>query len=543
MLQPDNRSQTYGELFVGIDRGTIKIPKFQREFVWDKEQTAALIDSLIKGFPIGAFTYWETTDELRHVKDIGNHQLPSVPKGHPVSYVLDGQQRITSLYAVKKGVVYNRERDTSVDYREISINLSLDPESDEPVVFAFPAHSVPCISVHDLLNERMARIFRKYVDDDEREKIEIYKARLESYSFPLVVIGQQYPIDIATEVFTRINTGGTELHLFEIMVAKTYSEDRNFDLADEYTQLMSGGTQDDRCLAHVHYDTIDSATVLRCVAIHLGSDTRRREILRLDKDNFIDAWPEVKKGIFLAVTFLKKTLRIPVSRLLPYSALLVPLTYFFVRKPRPNKEQKQMLKEYFWWASLSRRFSGAVDTNLTADRRRMDAIIGGKAPSYRGEAVDLDEDDLVYQQFSTGEAWCKALLCLYCYFRPRSFDNDEEVTIDNSWLQRINSRNYHHFFPRQYLRSQGVEDWYANSVLNITIVDDYLNKHRIRAKSPSTYMATFYEENDNIDQTMRSHLIGDLQKFGIWDDDYKKFLSKRAKRVLSELRKRLPAKR
>ena len=79
MLQPDNRSQTYGELFVGIDNGSIKIPKFQREFVWTKEQTAALIDSLIKGFPIGAFTYWETTDELRHVKDIGNHQLPSVP--------------------------------------------------------------------------------------------------------------------------------------------------------------------------------------------------------------------------------------------------------------------------------------------------------------------------------------------------------------------------------------------------------------------------------------------------------------------------------
>ena len=543
MLQPDNRSQTYAELFVGIDKGTIKIPKFQREFVWDKEQTAALIDSLIKGFPIGAFTYWETTDELRHVKDIGNHQLPSVSKEHPVSYVLDGQQRITSLYAVKKGVTYNRERNASVDYREISIDLSLDPESDEPVVFAFPANSAPCISVHNLLNESMVKIFREYKVDEEREKIEIYKSRLESYSFPLVVIGQQYPIDIATEVFTRINTGGTELHLFEIMVAKTYSEDRNFDLADEYTQLMAGGIQDDKCLAHVHYDTIDSATVLRCVAIHLGSDTRRREILRLDKDDFIDAWPEVKKGIFSAVTFFRKTLRIPVSRLLPYSALLVPLTYFFIRESRPNADQKQMLKEYFWWASLSRRFSGAVDTSLTADRRRMDAILSGKAPSYRGEAVDLDEDDLIYQQFSTGEAWCKALLCLYCYFRPRSFDNDEEVTIDNSWLQRIDSKNYHHFFPRQYLKSQRVEDWYANSVLNITIVDDYLNKNRIRAKSPSTYMATFGEENDNIDRTMRSHLIGNLQKFGIWDDDYDKFLKRRAKKVLTELRKRLPSKR
>ena len=542
MLQPDNRSQTYGELFIGIDKGSIKIPKFQREFVWNKDQTAALIDSLIKGFPIGAFTYWETTDELRHVKDIGNHQLPSVRKGHPVFYVLDGQQRITSLYAVKKGVVYSRERESSVDYREISIDLSLDPESDDPVVFASPPYRAPCISVHDLLNKRMVKIFRKYQDDKEREKIEIYKSRLESYSFPLVVIGQQYPIDIATEVFTRINTGGTELHLFEIMVAKTYSEDRDFDLADEYSQLMSGGAQDDKCLAHVHYDTIDSATVLRCVALHLGSDTRRQEILRLDKDEFIDAWPEVKKGIFSAVTFFRQTLRIPVSRLLPYSALLVPLVYFFIRQRRPNAEQKRMLKEYFWWASLSKRFSGAVDTSLAADRRRMDSILKAKAPSYRGEAIDFSEEDLIDQEFSTGEAWCKAILCLYCYFRPRSFDSDEEVTIDNSWLQRIDSKNYHHFFPRQYLKSKHVEDWHANSVLNITIVDDYLNKNRIRTKSPSTYMATFAKENANIDQTMQSHLIGNLQKSGVWDDDYNKFLKRRAKKVLAELRKRLPSK-
>ena len=308
MLQPNNLSQSYTELFVGIDRGLIKIPKFQREFVWAKEQTASLIDSLIKGFPIGAFTYWQTTDELRHIKDIDNHRLPHVPEGHPVSYVLDGQQRITSLYAVKKGIVYDRKGETQIDYRDICIDLSLDPESDEPVVFPSPSKSTSCISVYDLLNKSMRRIFRKYPDDADQAKIEIYKQRLENYSFPLVVIGTQYPIDIATEVFTRINTGGTELHLFEIIVAKTYSESRKFDLANEYDRLMSGGSGDEKCLAHVHYDTVDSATVLRCVALHLGPETRRREILRIDRNDFIDAWPEVKKGIFAAVTFFRRSL-------------------------------------------------------------------------------------------------------------------------------------------------------------------------------------------------------------------------------------------
>ena len=234
-------------------------------------------------------------------------------------------------------------------------------------------------------------------------------------------------------------------------------------------------------------------------------------------------------------------MRIPVSRLLPYSALLVPLTYFFVRNPKPTPSQRKKLREYFWWASLSRRFSRSVDTGLTADRRRMDLILRDKAPSYRGESVEVKRDDLIYQEFSTGEAWCKALLCLYCYYRPRSFDNHEEVTVDNSWLQRIDSRNYHHFFPRSYLRSQGVEDWYANSIMNITIVDDYLNKRKIRAKAPSAYIGEFSQENRKIGETMRTHLIEDLKEYGVYEDDYDRFLEKRARAVLRKLRKRLPS--
>ena len=323
------------------------------------------------------------------------------------------------------------------------------------------------------------------------------------------------------------------------MVAKTYSEARSFDLAAEYDRLIHG---DDniKCLADVGYDTIDSATVLRCVAMCLGRETRRRDILRLDKDQFIDTWPQVKRGIFAAVTFLRRSLRIPVSRLLPYDALLVPLTYFFTLKPNPTKAQRNSLKTYFWWASMSARFSSAVDTGLAADRRRMRAILRDKEPSYRGEYVTLKKDDLIYQIFSTGEARCKALLCLYAFFRPKSFDTDEEVTLDNSWLQRIDSKNYHHFFPRKYLRSRDFEDWYANSVLNITIVDDYLNKNRIRAKAPSDYMKTFSKENSKLAKTMETHLMKDLESFGVWADDYDRFLSRRAQVVLRELRKRLP---
>src|SRR3972149_4570269 len=99
MLQPENQSKKYDALFADIDTGRTKIPMFQRDFVWSKEQTAKLIDSIIKGYAIGTFILWKTREEMRAVRNIGNIELPEIPKGDSAHYVLDGQQRITSLYA------------------------------------------------------------------------------------------------------------------------------------------------------------------------------------------------------------------------------------------------------------------------------------------------------------------------------------------------------------------------------------------------------------------------------------------------------------
>ena len=128
----------------------------------------------------------------------------------------------------------------------------------------------------------------------------------------------------------------------------------------------------------------------------------------------------------------------------------------------------------------------------------------------------------------------------YAAFRPKLFNShDREVNIDNSWLLRRNSRNYHHFFPKSYLRDANVTHWLANSILNITFLDNHLNSSIIGARPPSEYMAEFREQNPEIDDTMRTHLIDDLAAYGIWDNDYETFINHRGERVLEELEKRL----
>lgn len=537
MLQPQNGTMKYEQVFSDIDKGIIKIPKFQREFVWDKQQTAKLVDSIIKGFPLGTFIFWKTKDGLRHVKDIGNAKLPQLPKGDSAYYVLDGQQRLTSLYAVRKGLTITKDG-REIDYKDIAIDLSLDPDDDDQVVSTEVPNGNRYITVYKLLNGGLVELVDDY-SKDELKKIEIYQKRLTGYDFSTIIIAD-YPLDIACEVFTRINTGGTILTLFEIMVAKTYDESKKFDLAFECDMLIdNNGTGKD--LEDSGYETVPHSVVLQCVAAHLCKQIRRKDILKLDKNKFIKEWPTVKEGIFKAVDYLRTHLRVHVSKLLPYPVILVPLTYFFIKagKKPTSLLQNKLLSQYFWWASIGSRFTSGVEGRIAADLKRMDKILKEVKPKYTGEEVTITAEDLASRQFSASDAFCKAVVCLYAAHEPKSFDSGSVVLLDNSWLKQANSKNYHHFFPKAFLKKKGFDTSRANSLVNITLVSDSLNKAQIRAQAPSQYMKQFRKSNHDIDKIMKTHLIDDLQAFGIWTDDYEAFITKRAKKILAALEHRL----
>ena len=119
---------------------------------------------------------------------------------------------------------------------------------------------------------------------------------------------------------------------------------------------------------------------------------------------------------------------------------------------------------------------------------------------------------------------------------PKDFQDNAKVILDNSWLKVANSKNYHHFFPKAYLKRANIFN--ENSLMNITFVSDYLNKIKIRQSAPSIYIKEFAEGNERIRQTLASHFMG-FDGFGIESDDYNVFLKKRADKVFGELQTRL----
>lgn len=528
MNLPEPQSLTFSSLMGDIEKGNIKIPQFQRDFVWSKEKSAALLDSIVKGYPIGTFIFWKTKEELRALRDLGGLRLPKTPKGDFIHYVLDGQQRLTSLFAALKGLKIQRE-DHEDDYS--GFYLDLEASGDEAIVLTEGCDSDHhrVIRLHDLLYGKLKDLAA--YPEKLQERIQAYKDRINAYQFSAVLI-KEAPIDVATEIFTRLNVSGKPLSVFEIMVAKTFDSKADFDLAEKVDELKSE-------LEDVGYGTVPESVVLQTISILLVKECRKRDILKLPRKQIIDIWPDAIDAIKLSIDYFRDAYRIPASELLPYPNLVVPFAYYFYKaRKKPSATQQEYLRDFFWRAAIGGRYSGSVESRLAQDTRRIDTILDGKQPTYDW-AVDISPEFIEQNGwFSVGRAYIKALLCVLVQKQPRSFLDDSIVRVSNDWLKQANSKNYHHFFPKAYLKKKGEDGRYINHIANITIVDDFLNKREIRTQPPAKYIRRFSKDNLKINATMKTHLIN-LDSSGALENDYDKFFRKRCLAFSRELGKRI----
>lgn len=536
--QPKPDSKRYSDLISEIQNGVIKIPKFQREFVWSIEKTAQLLDSILKGYPIGTFILWQTDERINDIKNIGNLKIPDTPDGTKVQYVLDGQQRITSLYAAFLGAKIQKIGEKKItDYGQIFVDLEKNIEDDEEPVITAEMPSGSYITLNDILNlkEDLLGIQERF-SEDHFAKIYAYSRAFDTYDFSTVLLRKEN-IDSAIEVFTRINTGGQTLTLFEIMSAKTYDESQGFDIQVKWSDFI-------KKLEDKKYEGVSSSLVLNLLSLILSKtkECKRKTILNLNKQDIIDNWDGAISALEHSIDYFRMSFGIPVSQLLPYDALLVPFAYFFYHhKDKPAPDQRKYLEEFFWRISLSYRYSSATESKLSQDIRRIDLILKNERPSYEDININLNGPEvLINTEFRAGNSFCKAILCLLAYQDPKDFQDNGKVILDNSWLKIANSKNYHHFFPKAYLAKQKMLN--ANSLMNITFVSDHLNKRKIGSTAPSIYITEFARQNDKISQTLASHFI-DFECSGIESDDYDLFLETRAQKIFEELQARLSLKK
>ncbi len=389
------------------------------------------------------------------MRDIGGVKLPATPDGDYAEQVLDGQQRLTSLYAAVYGLTIQRGSGASDDFSSICIDLDAEFDTEIPVAL----HAIPpeaedgrYVRLVDVLAEDFD--FLAKLSKERRILLQSYSRRIKEYRFSVILI-QDAPIDVATEIFTRINVTGKPLSLFEIMVAKTYDHNSGFDLARKYADLMED-------LQEVGYETLPAASILQLASLLICGEARKKDILRLPTRDFRNVWSRVDDSVKAACDYFRGAYRLPASKLLPYGSLIIPFAAFFDAHPdKPNGEQTVRLREVFWRISLIGRYTSAVENKLAQDCRKVLAIAKGEAFEYDASfAVDVSPEAIKrHGYFRSSRSFIKAILCLLAYQQPRSFDDDGVVQIANAWLKVASPPRHAVAILSDHGRQHWIREW------------------------------------------------------------------------------------
>jgi len=498
----------------------IRIPEFQRDFVWDKNRIRKLLNSLYHQYPIGSFILWESTDKVKCIGRVGNYELENEPpEGYPIKYVIDGQQRILSLIAAIKGA--------SIDGDEYNFYFDLEECTflEENEVRGIQERCVPLQKI--FLNNAEYSDFIDTYDSKYRKLLNDLYLRFNSYPFSVIYVRNENSLKNICNVFHVINTTGKKLSPVALVISKSWSE--GFDLRKKFNDMHA---------KFANFGEIPEYRILQLAAVILHDKKCKKSIIvdELQVSKLKEIWEDLIKSLELSLDFVNNKLRIKHLRYIPFDVILVPLAYFFYKNKLKGESniQKEQLKKWFWLVGLSRRYDSAVEGRIEKDLDEFDKILNGQKPEFNYQiGWDNIKEFILNEKLSFGSAFCKTILSLYSYKTPLSFKDGEPVQFSSYSL--LNRKNLHHVFPRNYIR-KSIPDLraYTNKIVNLCFIPADQN---IEASDdpPQDYFEEFSKTNKKkFIESLNSHFIRDLKEFGIKDNNFKRFLDKRAEAIKEE---------
>jgi hypothetical protein len=501
--------------------GSIRIPAFQRGFVWSTDNISFLMDSIYREYPIGSILLWRTREKLEKERDLGPFSLPEPEKDYPVDYVLDGQQRLTSIFAVFQNSLAPK---SSTEAFDIFFDLEapegaledqfvsvIEPGSDEARYF-------PLRAIFD--TSRFFEIANN-LTPERKEKVLLLQRRFQEFQINLDVIEFDNKEEIAI-IFERVNRAGIRLDAFQLLSAWTWSSefDLNEAISDLSTDLEPFGFSD---------LSADPNLFMKCCAAIVKGDAQLKDVVTLHGPTVRERFEEIKRGILGAIDFLKNQLLIENLTLMPYPAMLVPLAAFFATDAasgvHPNSGQRELILKWYWRSCLSRRYSSGVGRAHAADIALMQHIKRGDDVDVLKATRPIEPNFFVDNRFSIGNVNSKILINILSQKRPRSLLSGGLINL-SAVLQKANRNEFHHIFPRAHLKREGHENDVINAIANISFLSKSDN-NTIKDKAPTTYAGLI--PSDKLVEILASNLIPP----DFSDISFEDFLPKRAAMIAS----------
>lgn len=467
-----------------IKEGRLLLPEMQRGYVWKSTQVRDLFDSLYHEYPTGQLLIWQT-EELPHMHAAAVQNVDKA--AYRPQLLLDGQQRLTSLTAILFGEdLIVRDRSRKID---IVFNVFDD---DEPFEVATAVHRPQAgwVSLTKLFTKGTMAVFNDLKLDLTDPAAQIAHDRLtrlssiKQYRYRINVL-EDLGYDKVTEIFVRINSGGTRLNSADLTLAQVSS--RWVGVTDELYEYRQG-------IKALGWE-LDDAILLRVLTAILTNQSSLSQLFRSGREHLTveelkAAWQRAKPAMDQAVHFLIHNCLIDRLTMMPTNYVLVPLAVFFDRFGKNVSEQQaRMLQRWLYMALIWSRYTGATETNLNQD---IAALSKDDQPIQRmiQNIEDKVGDNRLLLERALQDELSNSPFMLMAYVLARKAGARD-------WFNGVGiggnqPLEYHHIFPKALLagrydsRTQGR---IVNQVANLAFISGRANG-AIAAKAPDSYLPT-----------------------------------------------------
>ena len=539
-IYEDTNSKPLLDLLDRIHSGDMVLPDFQRDFVWEPSATQALIVSIANNYPAGSIL--RVRDRQRAFSSREFEGAPP-PAAEHTFLVLDGQQRLTSLYQAFYGVGDHRYY---LDIRALIDGADFEDAIDylrrtkgavakrEAIGLQAELLLMPLSTLHkgstgfSKWASKVARTRQGAERDQLEDQLQELEAqwinRIDQYVFPVVTLSADTEPAALCTIFETLNRTGVKLSVFELLTARFWSQD--LKLRDLWEQARS-----DHPLI-VRFD-VDPYYVLMAIALAGGQarSCKRGAVLNVSAETVIQWWPRVVKALDRALTILVDDCWVLQSRWLPYATMLPPMAAALAcvddTKGVLVGAQREQIKRWFWCSVFSQAYENSPNTQSTLDVNELitwfqdpEAQAPETIRNFRFNPEELR--DVSPRQRSR----YRATICLILASGERPLDFHSRAVL-NDQLLASSGIDDHHIFPAHYLDLQGVEPRKRDCVLNRCLIDRETNQ-RISCSDPSEYMAELRDEPGfPMETVLASHLIPHGAESGLWTDDFEQFLEQR----------------
>jgi hypothetical protein len=502
---------TIREIVDQVLRGQIRIPAFQRGFIWEPDRVAYLMDSIHKQFPFGSLLFWRTKEKLKVERDLGPFKLPEPKADYPIDYVLDGQQRVTAIFGVFQTdlPMVNRE----IAWENIYFDLQADTNAQDPQFVALSSDEVDSKRHFDTAAYRKAT---KDFDDTTAKRIDDMQAIFKETQIPRQLSSTDDKATVAI-IFERVNRQGVPLDTLQLLSAWTWSED--FQLQDQFAELSEQ-------LGPFGFAQVgdDTNLLLRCCAAVLAKDAAPESLMKLNGQMVRENFTRILNGVKGAVDYLRANFSIFSLNNLPFPTVLVPLSVFFAvegnQEIKYTDDQRRAINRWFWRTAFSKRYSAGVLRNLKSDIDDMEKLRDGKPNTLGTFPVAVPKEFFIDNVFGMGNVNTKSFILMLAQAGPRSFISGTPVNLSEK-LKDSNRTEFHHLMPRSFLKSSGQTGVNDSILANFAFLSRVDNR-QLGGVAPSAYKSKMAQNFEEI-------LGAALCPFSLFDDDYEAFLSARTK--------------